>query len=332
VRRFSSLIPYLSYRNPLVQCIGEAFGVDSSNQEQATRLSVRPATLQTIFDVFIKTRDKISPNAASASPTASTSKPTTPSAADKAQAEKHKQSGNSHMSSKKYDEAIDAYDKAITLDATNPVYFSNRAAAHSSKGDHLSAIGDAEQAISVDPKFIKAYHRLGFVIKLLKSFRMLSKTFFRHAHYSLGDFQSAANAFEDGLKLDKTNTSLRTGLQNAQARIVPDEDSPPYDNTSESRSAPAGPDLGAGAGLGSMADILSGMGGLGGGGGGMPDIANIMNNPQMMAMAQQMAANGGLSSLMQNPAVANMVFLSFHSLGFSCSDPLSLDESDTVRW
>jgi small glutamine-rich tetratricopeptide repeat-containing protein alpha len=39
----------------------------------------------------------------------------------------------------------------------------------------------------------------------------------------------------------------------------------------------------------------------------MPDLASLMNNPQLMAMAQQMAANGGLANLMQNPAVANMV-------------------------
>ena len=51
-----------------------------------------------------------------------------------------------------------------------------------------------------------------------------------------------------------------------------------------------------------------GMGpGGGGGGGGMPDLASLMNNPQLMAMAQQMAANGGLANLMQNPRVADMV-------------------------
>ena len=38
---------------------------------------------------------------------------------------------------------------------------SHRAAAHSSKGDHLSATGDAEKAIEVDPSYVKAYHRLG---------------------------------------------------------------------------------------------------------------------------------------------------------------------------
>ncbi|TFK41279.1 hypothetical protein BDQ12DRAFT_647174 [Crucibulum laeve] len=124
-----------------------------------------------------------------------------------------------------------------------------------------------------------------------------------HAQYCLGDFSAAASAFERGLKLEPGNASLKSGLQNAQARIVPEEDAP---LSNEAATAGAG----AGAGLGGMADMLRNMGmggGAGGGGGGMPDLASLMNNPQMMAMAQQMAANGGLASLMQNPAVANMM-------------------------
>lgn len=46
-----------------------------------------------------------------------------------------------------------------------------------------------------------------------------------------------------------------------------------------------------------------------GSGGGMPDLASMMNNPQLMAMAQQLAANGGLANLMQNPSVADMVII-----------------------
>lgn len=65
------------------------------------------------------------------------------------------------MSEKKFDEAIQSYTEAIAFDSTNPVYYSNRAAAYSSKGDHLLAIGDANQAIEVDPSYVKAYHRLG---------------------------------------------------------------------------------------------------------------------------------------------------------------------------
>lgn len=49
------------------------------------------------------------------------------------------------------------------------------------------------------------------------------------------------------------------------------------------------------------------LGNLGGAEGGMPNLASLMNNPRLMAMAQQLAANGGLEQLMQNPAVSNMV-------------------------
>ena len=141
---------------PTVQCIGEAFGVDPSNKEQSQTLSVKPASLQSIFDVFIKTRDKVSSEQQPVS-----SQSSGPSANDKVEAEKFKQAGNAHMSSKEYDAAIESYNKAVSLDSTNAVYYSNRAAAYSSKGDHLAAVGDAEKAISVDPKFVKAYHRLG---------------------------------------------------------------------------------------------------------------------------------------------------------------------------
>ena len=139
---------------PTVQCIGEAFGINPSNRET---LSVKPATLQSIFDVFIKTRDKVS-----SEPPPVSSPSSGPSAAsDKVGAEKFKQAGNAQMSSKEYDAAIESYNKAISLDSTNPVYYSNRAAAYSSKGDHLAAVGDAEKAISLDPKFVRGYHRLG---------------------------------------------------------------------------------------------------------------------------------------------------------------------------
>ena len=145
-----------------VQCIGEAFDVDLSNEQQVERLSIKPATLPTIFDVFLKTKDKVRSTPA---PSASTpvALPQSPSTEDKANAEKFKQDGNALMSAKNYEKAIEAYAKAIELDSLNPIYFSNRAAAYSSKGDHLLAIDDAERAIEVDANFVKAYHRLGCV-------------------------------------------------------------------------------------------------------------------------------------------------------------------------
>ena len=43
-----------------VQCIGEAFGVDPQDEGHRSRLSVAPATLPSIFDVYLKTREKVS--------------------------------------------------------------------------------------------------------------------------------------------------------------------------------------------------------------------------------------------------------------------------------
>lgn len=65
------------------------------------------------------------------------------------------------MSSKDYGAAIAAYTQAIELYSNNPVYFSNRSAAYAQVGQHDKAIEDAREASKVDPKFGKAYSRLG---------------------------------------------------------------------------------------------------------------------------------------------------------------------------
>jgi small glutamine-rich tetratricopeptide repeat-containing protein alpha len=41
-----------------VQCIGEAFGVDVADEAQKQQLSVKPANLMQIFDVYLKTEAK----------------------------------------------------------------------------------------------------------------------------------------------------------------------------------------------------------------------------------------------------------------------------------
>lgn len=129
----------------------------------------------------------------------------------------------------------------------------------------------------------------------------------RHAQYSLGDYSAAATSFRRGLELDPTNAGLKSGLTNSEARIGNDSVSPVSGTPDRSTSPTAGATPGAG-GMAGMADMLRGMGGgAGGGAGGMPDIASLLNNPMMMQMAQQMMANGGMESLMQNPSVRNMV-------------------------
>jgi len=263
-----------------VQCIGEAFGVDPSNVNQKERLSIKPASLQSIFDVYLKTSARATQSKPEQGPQSSQ-----PGSSNevKAQAEKHKQTGNQHMSARSYDKAIESYTQAIDLDGSSPVFFSNRAAAYSSKGEQHLAIADAEQAISLDPTFGKAYHRLGY------------------AHFALGQYEHAKSAFESGLELEPNNQSMKTALENAKTQIGPD--SPPIP---ASRTPPMS-STGAGASMPNVEEMMRGMGGAGGAGGGMPDLAGMMNNPMMRQMAESMMANGGMERLMQNPAVANMM-------------------------
>ena len=53
------------------------------------------------------------------------------------------------------------YSKAIELDGGNPVFYCNRAAAHSKMNNHHLAIEDCQRAIDMDPSYSKAYGRMG---------------------------------------------------------------------------------------------------------------------------------------------------------------------------
>ncbi|KAK4687325.1 small glutamine-rich tetratricopeptide repeat-containing protein alpha, partial [Tremellales sp. Uapishka_1] len=267
-----------------VQCIAESFGVDADSETDRSKYSLKPATLLSLLDVYLKTKAKAAPAPVPAPAASSSSSSSGPTAADKAQAETLKTKGNSLMGQKLYDSAIEQYTQAIQLDPS-PVYYSNRAAAWGGLGKHEKAVNDAEKALELDPKFSKAYSRLG------------------HAQFSLGAYQDAIDAYEAGLKLDPANPNMKAALATAKTRYAESSTSDVVD-----RETPAAGGAGAGAGgmpdLSALAGMMGGMGG--GGGGGMPDIAAMMRNPQMMAMAQQMMANGGLERLMSNPALRGM--------------------------
>lgn len=206
----------------------------------------------------------------------------------KNQADKLKLEGNKALSQRNFEESIDLYTQAIDIDANNAVYYSNRAAAYSQLQLHDNAIADADAAIRVDPKYSKAYSRLGL------------------AKYASGDAQGALEAYEMGMKVEGDNVSdaMKRGYETAKKRVDEEAVTTTRDASAEGGAAggaaggaPAGfPDLGA---LGSMFG--------GGAGGGMPDLAGLMNNPAVAQMAQKfMSDPNALSNLMSNPAVANM--------------------------
>ena len=122
------------------------------------------------------------------------------------------------------------------------------------------------------------------------------------------------------LEIDPTNASLTSALANAEARITEEP------TTANPTSGPAG-----GMDFGAMADMMRNMGG-GPDAGGAGGLAAMMNNPMMMQMAQQMMGNGGMERLMQNPAIANMVFYTvFFCVRILVSLDFLPDESCSVR-
>lgn len=197
------------------------------------------------------------------------------------------------MAQKDYSTAVDFYTQALALHPGNAVFLSNRAAAYSAARDHDSAKADAEAAVAIDPKYTKAWSRLGL------------------ARFALGDAKGSMEAYQKGIEYEGNGGSeaMKKGYETAKRRV--DELA-----ADEAENAPTTRDGGAGAGgmpgLGDLAGMFGGGGrgggaGGAGGGGGMPDFASIMNNPMFASMAQNLMSNPDMmANLMNNPRLREM--------------------------
>lgn len=271
------------------QCIADAFKVDPTDKAALTD-ALAGQSLITIYGVFEKMKSKSTPAAgASSSPssapnTTTPPKPAGPSEADKAAAEALKTQGNAAMSKKDYKSAIDLYTQALALNPLNPIYLSNRAAAHSSSGNYDAAIADAQVAVDTDPKYTKAWSRLGL------------------ARFAKGDARGSMEAYKAGIDAEGNGGSdiMRRGYETAKRRVEEEEGADDDDSAPATRGGAGGmPDLG---GLASM------LGGGGAGGGGMPDLSSIMSNPMFSQMAQSLMSNPQLmQGLMNNPRLRDMM-------------------------
>ncbi|GAA6032252.1 hypothetical protein JCM8097_007146 [Rhodosporidiobolus ruineniae] len=249
-----------------VQCISEAFGVSTDNEQDKRAYAVDKALPALLDDA-----------AAQSTPAPAANE------VDKEGAEAAKSRGNQLMAKKDYQGAIEAYGDAIEKDGSNPVYWSNRAAAYSQIQDHASAVSDARKALELDPSFSKAYSRLG------------------HALFSIGEYDEAVEAYEKGLELDPNNATMKSSLKTARSKLPEKkEDGAEGEGSSVSRSGTPAAGAGAGAGAG-------GIPGFPGMGAGMPGLADMMNNPAIMNMAQSMMQNGGLERMMNNPMIQQMM-------------------------
>jgi small glutamine-rich tetratricopeptide repeat-containing protein alpha len=266
-------------------CISESFKVDPTDATPKDNQS-----LLQIYGVYEKLKGKTpaGPGTNSAGEkTAQPSTPKEPTEAQKKEAESLKSQGNAFMAKKEYSTAIDLYSKALAIIPGNPIFLSNRAAAYSASKDHESARADAEAAVAADPKYTKAWSRLGL------------------ARFALGDAQGSMEAYQKGIEYEGNGGSdaMKKGYETAKKRVAELEAGDVDDDEMAERGAPGG--------AGGMPDLssLAGMfgGGGAGGAGGMPDLSSIMSNPMFASMAQNLMSNPDMmNNLMSNPRLREM--------------------------
>lgn len=214
-----------------------------------------------------------------------------PTDAQKSEAEGLKSQGNAAMAKKDYSAAVDFYTKALAIIPGNPIFLSNRAAAHSASKDHESARADAEAAVAADPTYTKAWSRLGL------------------ARFALGDARGSMEAYSKGIEFEGNGGSdaMKKGYETAKKKVAIDEEGSDDDQVAD-RGAP-GPGAGGMPDLSALAGMFGGGGGGGGGagGGGMPDLSSIMSNPMFASMAQNLMSNPDMmNNIMSNPRLRDM--------------------------
>lgn len=275
-------------------CIAECFHVDP-NDQTAMKDALGGQNLLSIYGVYEKLKGKGGPTAAASGAAAGAAAsatsdldPNATSGAPTEESEKLKGLGNAAMQKKDYQTAVDNYTKALEICPLNAIYLSNRAAAYSGMSKHEFAKNDAELATATDPKYTKAWSRLGL------------------ARYALGDAKGAMEAYQQGIDAEGNGGSeaMKKGFETAKRKVQEEEGNAEADAVEDdvaSRGA------GAGAGAGGMPDLSSLAGMLGGGGGGMPDLGSLMQNPMMRQMAQNLMSNPDMmNNIMNNPQLRDM--------------------------
>jgi small glutamine-rich tetratricopeptide repeat-containing protein alpha len=189
-------------------------------------------------------------------------------------AEERKNQGNELLKAGDYTGAERLYTEAISLNSEKATYFSNRAAARQYMSKHELALDDAQQAAKLDPKFTKAFMRIG------------------HSLVALGQPDRAVReGFEEALKLQPGDAAALEAIENAKKQT---------ETAGDLFNNPA---------IRQMAEQVQqngGLGGLGGGAGGMPNMAEMLQNPALMEMAANAMQDPNMQNIMQSPMFQNM--------------------------
>ncbi|GBP70178.1 Small glutamine-rich tetratricopeptide repeat-containing protein beta [Eumeta japonica] len=194
------------------------------------------------------------------------------------EAERLKNEGNELMKAEKYKEALELYTRAIEMDARNPVYYCNRAAAHFKLEEHEAAVVDCTAALALQPNYTKAHGRLGLALTALE----------RH--------REARAAYARAAELEPENESYRVNLRLTDEKLAQLEQRPPLDFASllhnpallnmatQMLSDPNMQNL-----ISNLMGSSGGAGGLGGEGAGAGGMGALLEAGQMLAQHMQSA-------------------------------------------
>ena len=141
------------------------------------------------------------------------------------------------------------------------MYYCNRAAAHSKLNNHYAAIEDCKRAIDMDPKYGKAYGRMGL------------------AYSSVDRHKEAVECFEEALKLEPENESYKMNLDLAKEKSAAPAAARPAFPAGMMGGGPGGMDLNALLGNPALMNMATSM----------------LSDPNMQNMMGQLMS-GGMSS------------------------------------
>ena len=121
-------------------------------------------------------------------------------------AENFKNQGNDLYKVKRFKDARELYTKGVDVicgnDKINEALFANRAACELELKNYRRCINDCKMALSINPKNLKCYFRMG------------------KAFLSLDKLEEAQEAADFGLKIDQSNVSLQNLSRNITKRIA----------------------------------------------------------------------------------------------------------------
>lgn len=122
------------------------------------------------------------------------------------------------MTEGKFLEALEEYLIAIKEDPSVAVYYSNAATCHSRLGNHEKTLEFINEAIRLDPSFIKALYRRGVALMELKRFKEASEDFIKVCQEFPADVEAQKKLKACDREIDKKlsfEESMRMGFSAA---------------------------------------------------------------------------------------------------------------------